>query len=130
MSISNVQEFIDSQSITSRPYYLALERMLEDASSLQDLISASRLPRKSVERLISLLGDDATFVAGKYRIKIDRRDEYGRLLDRAYSAHALIGSARISDAVAYITEAIAEVPATVKGLDHIQATPSSVIRRA
>lgn len=130
MSISNVQEFIDSQSITSRPYYLALERMLEDASSLQDLISASRLPRKSVERLISLLGDDTTFVAGKYRIKIDRRDEYGRLLDRAHSAHALIGSARISDAVAYITEAIAKVPAAVKGLDHIQATPSSVIRRA
>jgi hypothetical protein len=130
MSISNVQEFIDSQSITGRPYYLALERMLEDASSLQDLISASRLPRKSVERLIGLLGDDTTFVAGKYRIKVDHRDEYGRLLDRAHSAHTLISSARISDAVGYITEAIAEVPTAVRGLDHVQATPSSVIRRA
>jgi predicted methyltransferase len=130
MSISNVREFIDGQGITGRPYYFALERMLEDASSLQDLISASRLPRRSVEHLISLLGDDTTLVRERYRIKTDRRDEYCRLLDRAYSLQTPITSERISDAIAYMTEAIAQVPAAEKGLDHIQATPSSVIQRA
>ncbi|MBO0881209.1 MAG: bis-aminopropyl spermidine synthase family protein, partial [Mycobacterium sp.] len=129
MSISKVREFIDGQSITGRPYYFALERLLEDASSLQDLISASRLPRRSIEHLISLLGDDTTLVRERYRIKTDRRDEYCRLLDRA-SLQTPITSERISDAVAYMTEAIAHVPATEKGLDHVQATPSSVIQRA
>jgi N4-bis(aminopropyl)spermidine synthase len=130
MSISKVQEFIDSQGITGRPYYLALEQMLDDASSLQDLISASRLPRRSVERLIRLLGDDTTFVSHKYQIKADCRDEYSRLVDRAYSVQTLITSERISDATAYMTEAISQVPVIEKSLDHVQATPSSVVRRA
>jgi N4-bis(aminopropyl)spermidine synthase len=130
MSITEVREFIDSQSVTGRPYYFAIERMLEDAAALQDLISASRLPRRSVQYLIRLLGDDIILADGKYQIKTDCRDDYSHLVERVYSVQTQITSELISDAVAYMTEAVAQVPAVEKGLDHIQATPTSVIRRA
>jgi predicted methyltransferase len=113
-----------------RPLRLALTLLGHGWQRFDDLVRATAAPRRNVQELLDALGED-----------VERRDTSVRLLPSARENYAAYGLAPAADpldeAVAAhgdlldeLTRKIAAVPPALAALDHVQATPRTVLRRA
>lgn len=87
-----------------------LEALLAGRSSIEDLVAASALPRRDVEEFLASLPADPAALLSSYRSSRPRVADPGDLERVAASL-------------------IAGVPAPLKRLDHVQATPETLVRR-
>lgn len=87
-----------------------LESLLAGRSSIDELVSASALPRRDVEELTAALPEDFAAELASYRV-----------------SRPVVRDTRELERVA--ASLIAGVPAPLKRLDHVQATPETLVRR-
>ncbi|QRP47311.1 bis-aminopropyl spermidine synthase family protein [Amycolatopsis sp. FDAARGOS 1241] len=113
-----------------RPLYEVIDLLRTGPRELADLVRLSAAPRRSVEDVLMALEADLERSAAGVRISPDALPAYEtyrlpRLpdpLDDAVAAHP--------DLLAELATQIAAVPAPLAALDHVQATPETVLRRA
>ncbi|MFE3176754.1 bis-aminopropyl spermidine synthase family protein [Amycolatopsis sp. NPDC059090] len=113
-----------------RPLYEVLGLLRSGSYELPDLVRLTAAPRRSVEDLLAALEPDLERSPAGVRIAPDSRPSYA-----AYSLPPLPDplDAAVADQPALLTmlaERIAAVPPPLAALDHVQATPETVLRRA
>jgi hypothetical protein len=89
-------------------------------TTLERLVAQSGAPRRDVEYLVKLMGEDADREG--HRIEVLAREPYAAL--------ALAEPAPVPLPVEEMQELLAAAPAPVKHLDHVAATADTVLRRA
>ncbi|WP_018682310.1 bis-aminopropyl spermidine synthase family protein [Actinokineospora enzanensis] len=120
---ASVTELLTAAGVHARPLRTALDLLCAAPRSLDELVRATALPRRTVEELISALGRDAEPESGSWRLPVSTVDTY-----RALAA----SPPDISDGVlrpvfeAYLTD----VPTPLRALDHVQADVDTMLRRA
>ncbi|WP_298180947.1 bis-aminopropyl spermidine synthase family protein [Saccharomonospora sp.] len=101
---------------------LAITLLAEDWQEFDDLVRITGLPRRSVEELLSGLGDDVERSGTALRLSPGTADGHLAEVGRPVSPR--------TDLLARIERHLADVPPPLPALDHVQATADTVLRRA
>ncbi|NIJ10789.1 putative methyltransferase [Saccharomonospora amisosensis] len=106
----------------ARPVRLVTALLNEGWRDIDELVHGSALPRRSVEELLAELGDD-----------LEHRGDLVRLREGSAARAAELAGLPAEppgDLLDRIRSHIEGVPAPLPALDHVQATPETVLRRA
>lgn len=128
-----VADLIASHGARPHPIQAVLARLCRGWVPFDELIRDTGCPRRAVERLLTALGDD-----------LERNGEAARIIPAAQDSYATLSEpdarpladplddlvCEHTELLAELTSLIDEVPAPVTALDHVQATPKTVLRRA
>lgn len=111
-----------------------LALLAEGWQPLAELIRRPAAPRRSVEELLTLLGPDLDSQGDRHRIRPARAQAYRaafELAELAEPADPLAGTvSQRTGLLPTIRSDIAANPPPLPALDHVPATPESVLRRA
>jgi len=127
--VSALDDVLAAHGVGVRPLHQVIALLRAGRHDLGELIRLSAAPRRSVEDVLAALGDDLERSGDSFRIAPDAAASYDRFalpryqdpLDAAVAEHPLLPE---------IAEWVAEVPPPLAALDHVQATPETVLRRA
>ncbi|GGM32779.1 methyltransferase [Longimycelium tulufanense] len=133
-AIDQVADHLAAAGVHRRRLLHVVALLTEGWHPLADLIRRTALPRRTVEELLTVAGDDVDCRGDRWRLVPDRVAEYrGRFdLDRLPESIAP-GAAELAGHAAELAQLradIAAVPPSLPALDHVPATPESVLRRA
>jgi branched-chain polyamine synthase A-like protein len=127
---------IASYGVAGRPLREVVALLTEAPDTLAELIAATAVPRRTVEQVLDLIGPDLVAGGERFRIREDKIAGYRGLIGYAQLrasaipdplAGPLAGRAGLVRDVARWIEA---APPPARGLDHVPATPETVVRRA
>lgn len=139
---SALETYLAELRVTSRPHRAAVD-LLQQPRSLTELVAATALSRRAVERLVRALDQDGALARDGGPAGADEpdRDDGGRrresryvLTDPALAARCApppVGAGPdLRGLAARLAPLIAAAPRADRHLDHVAATPESVARRA
>ncbi|PXY33827.1 bis-aminopropyl spermidine synthase family protein [Prauserella flavalba] len=112
---------LDAFGVQARPLRLAVSLLAHGWQEFDELVRATAEPRRGVEDLLAAFGDDLEREGTAVRLRPDAVPRYRELAGEA---------AQPGDLLATMTAAIADVPPPLAALDHVQATPETVVARA
>ncbi|WP_433869975.1 bis-aminopropyl spermidine synthase family protein [Saccharopolyspora sp. CA-218241] len=122
-SLDAVDALLDDAGVHSRPLREVLALLAAGPLPFDELVRRSALPRRTVEDLLAALGPDLDRDADGCRLVPAVRAEYrSRLAPPAAEPDA--------EVAALLRRFIATGPAPLAALDHVTATPETVLRRA
>ncbi len=110
--------------------------LADGPADLAELVRRSALPRKTVEEMLAAVHGDLASAGGKVAIAAGKADAYRKRFGfEQLSATRLADplQRRLADLVAVrqlMEQVIAGAPPALSGLDHVQATPETAVRRA
>ncbi|WIV61223.1 bis-aminopropyl spermidine synthase family protein [Amycolatopsis nalaikhensis] len=127
--MSALDDVLAAHGVGVRPLYRVIDLLRTGDHDLGELVRLSTAPRRSVEDVLNALGDDLDRSGDRLRIAPGvaasylqySAPRYADPLDEAVAGHELLPK---------VAEWVAEVPAPLAALDHVQATPETVLRRA
>ncbi len=133
--IDAVAELVAAYGAHARPLREVVAALTERAWSLDELIRATAVPRRTVEELVAVLGADLR-PGSALTLDASRRDAYRarfgyEQLRRAAPADPF--ASRLADAgdlVEAMRQLRAGAPPPRRALDHVAATPETAARRA
>jgi hypothetical protein len=113
-----------------RPLRQAITLLSQQWQQFDELVRATGAPRKTIEELIGALGEDLEHDGKSLRLRPTAVARYAAHqtstptdpLDAAITANP--------ELLAAVRQQIAQVPPPIASLDHVQATPKTVRRRA
>lgn len=135
-AIDLVAEHVSGFGAHGRAHRQILALLADGNTSLEVLVRDTALPRRVVEALLRLLGDDLRTSNDVLSIRPDRISQYRKRFDLDQLHQTMIldpaderleGSAQLTKLMGDI---IAAGPKPVRALDHVPATPATAIRRA
>ncbi|MBK1785750.1 bis-aminopropyl spermidine synthase family protein [Prauserella cavernicola] len=112
---------LDAFGVQARPLRLAVALLDSGWVEFDELVRATAQPRRGVEELLTALGEDLERDGSALRL---RPGSAGRWRELAGAA------ARRDDLSAEVAALVADVPPPLPALDHVQATPETVVARA
>ncbi|MEV7036620.1 bis-aminopropyl spermidine synthase family protein [Amycolatopsis sp. NPDC051061] len=124
-----LDDVLAAHGVGVRPLYRVIDLLRTGDHDLGELVRLSTAPRRSVEDVLAALGDDLDRSGDRLRISPGvaasylqySAPRYADPLDEAVATHELLPK---------VAEWVAEVPPPLAALDHVQATPETVLRRA
>jgi branched-chain polyamine synthase A-like protein len=127
--VNALDDVLAKHGVGVRPLYRVIDLLRTGDHDLGELVRLSAAPRRSVEDVLAALGDDLDRSGDRLRISPGVAASYLRYsapryadpLDEAVANHELLPK---------VAEWVAEVPPPLAALDHVQATPETVLRRA
>jgi hypothetical protein len=127
--VNALDDVLAKHGVGVRPLYRVIDLLRTGDHDLGELVRLSTAPRRSVEDVLAALGDDLDRSGDRLRISPGVAASYLRYsapryadpLDEAVATHELLPK---------VAEWVAEVPPPLAALDHVQATPETVLRRA
>jgi predicted methyltransferase len=127
---------ISSYGVAGRPLRNVVALLTESPRTLAELIQATAVPRRTAEHVLDLIGHDLVVDGARFRIREDKiflyRDRIGYQQLRASSVPDPFGQ-HLADRAGLVHDmarCIEAAPAPARGLDHVSATPQTVVRRA
>jgi hypothetical protein len=135
-SLNAVANVLTGAGINGRPIRLALAMLIEGPHTLDELVRACALPRRTVESLLRAADSDLTKAAGRYAISRDRLADYRARFGYAQLRESALGdplAGRLASQRGLIAQLDADIrsaPAAKEALDHVGATAETVVRRA
>ncbi|WP_328604094.1 bis-aminopropyl spermidine synthase family protein [Amycolatopsis sp. NBC_00345] len=128
--MSALDDVLAAHGVGVRPLYQVIDLLRTGPHELADLVRLSAAPRRSVEDLLAAMAADLERSGAGVRIAPSALAAYAKYvlprhpdpLDDAVAAHG--------ELLTELTARIAAVPAPLAALDHVQATPETVLRRA
>ncbi|OKJ92379.1 bis-aminopropyl spermidine synthase family protein [Amycolatopsis sp. CB00013] len=121
MSLS-VDDVLAAHGVHVRPLHQVISLLRTDWRDLGELVRVSTAPRRSVEDVLNALGDDLERNESRLRLAPAAREKYARFGARDRKSDP--------DLLKTITSYVENVPAPLAALDHVQATPETVLNRA
>ncbi|MGH3517088.1 MAG: bis-aminopropyl spermidine synthase family protein [Haloechinothrix sp.] len=128
-----VVDLVAAHGVRPHPLRALLARLRTDWVRLDELIRDTALPRRSVEALLDALGADLERRGDTVRIRPSARTAYADLSEPRSMPMADPLSELVHkhhDLLADMRGRIEGVPVPLAALDHVQATPETVLRRA
>lgn len=134
--LAAVAELVSGFGVRARPLRDAVGRLTEGGQTLDSLVAATGLSRRTLEALLEALGRDVDTHRGERAIRPQRRHAYRerfgyrQLRETALNdplAGRLAAAGRL---VGELAELAAAVPAPLPTLDQVAATPETMARRA
>jgi hypothetical protein len=127
--VNALDDVLAKHGVGVRPLYRVIDLLRTGDHDLGELVRLSTAPRRSVEDVLAALGDDLDRSGDRLRISPGvaasylqySAPRYADPLDEAVATHELLPK---------VAEWVAEVPSPLAALDHVQATPETVLRRA
>jgi hypothetical protein len=127
--VNALDDILAKHGVGVRPLYRVIDLLRTGDHDLGELVRLSTAPRRSVEDVLAALGDDLDRSGDRLRISPGvaasylqySAPRYADPLDEAVATHELLPK---------VAEWVAEVPSPLAALDHVQATPETVLRRA
>jgi hypothetical protein len=127
--VKALDDVLAAHGVGVRPLYRVIDLLRTGDHDLGELVRLSTAPRRSVEAVLAALGDDLDRSGDRLRIAPGVAASYLQYnaprfadpLDEAVATHELLPK---------VAEWVAEVPSPLAALDHVQATPETVLRRA
>ncbi|GLY34878.1 methyltransferase [Amycolatopsis sp. NBRC 101858] len=124
-----LDDVLAKHGVGVRPLYRVIDLLRTGDHDLGELVRLSAAPRRSVEDVLTALGDDLDLSGDRLRLSPGvaasylqySAPRYADPLDEAVATHELLPK---------VAEWVAEVPPPLAALDHVQATPETVLRRA
>ncbi|WP_284744367.1 bis-aminopropyl spermidine synthase family protein [Amycolatopsis sp. RTGN1] len=124
-----LDDILAKHGVGVRPLYRVIDLLRTGDHDLGELVRLSAAPRRSVEDVLTALGDDLDRSGDRLRLSPGvaasylqySAPRYADPLDEAVATHELLPK---------VAEWVAEVPSPLAALDHVQATPETVLRRA
>ena len=110
-----------ASGINAYQHRLAITLLAKGWQEFDDLVRTTGLPRRSVEEMLSDLGDDVQRLGTALRLDPATAEEHLATVGRPASR---------TDLLARIERHLADVPPPLPALDHVQATAETVLRRA
>jgi hypothetical protein len=132
----DVRALLAGAGIAARRLRTVVRLLTEGSHTLPSLVAASAVDRRSVEALLTALGGDLVRDGDTMRIAPASTDAYRDLVDYPQLlatepadpfARQLAAQA---DLLARVRRWIATAPGARQALDHVSATPETVVRRA
>jgi predicted methyltransferase len=127
---------ISSYGVAGRPLREVVALLTEAPGTLAELIAATAVPRRTAEQVLELIGPDLVADGARFRIRDDKiahyRDRIGYRQLRASSVPDPLGQ-QLDGRAGLVQEMagwIEQAPGPAPGLDHVSATPQTVVRRA
>ncbi|ASR39670.1 putative methyltransferase [Prauserella marina] len=108
--------------ISAPPLRLAITLLSSGWRDLDELVSATAAPRRSVEDLLTALDGDLEKDGAAMRLREDAVDRYRELATPPADPG--------EEVAAKLAALVEDVPAALPALDHVQATPDTALRRA
>jgi predicted methyltransferase len=126
--VSSLDDVFAEHGVHVRPLGLAITLLGRGWQQFDELIRATAAPRRSIEELLDALGEDLEREGQAVRIRPGA--DYVRycIAPQVDPLDAEVASHR--DLLATLTKYIEDVPRAMAALDHVQATPDTVLRRA
>lgn len=128
-------QLVESQGAHVRPLYRAIALLRTGWRAHDELVRTAALPRRTVQELFAALGEDLEHrdvrPAGRTsRITRDAVDKYAGYPDPPALDPLADSIAAHTGALGRIESYVDDVPVPLPALDHVQATPETVLRRA
>ncbi|WP_285744575.1 bis-aminopropyl spermidine synthase family protein [Lentzea sp. NBRC 105346] len=132
MTIDQVRLLLTGHGVHARKLRRVLALLSADWHPLAELVRLPAVPRRTVQELLKAIADDLDVDGERYRVnparQADYRAAFGLTEDVADPVDALVP--RHTDQLRLILADIAEVPAPLSALDHVQATAQTALKRA
>lgn len=119
---SLVDDVLAAHGVHVRPLHQVISLLRTDWRDLGELIRASAAPRRSVEDVLNALGEDLERDESRFRLTPAAREKYAHFEATTREPDP--------DLLKTLTRYIENVPAPLSALDHVQATPETVLKRA
>ncbi len=127
---AGVEGLLESYGVAGRRLVGAIDLLSGPALTLTDLIRKSGLPRRTVERLLLSLDQDVLRTSGG---RLQLRQAAGTSPNSLALSHRNARAAGPQDdlpSIDFVRRIVRGAPKAKKNLDHVSATPETVIRRA
>jgi hypothetical protein len=130
------QALRDAAGPFGRPLRLVVRELLDGPRTVAELVAASGAPRRDVEQVLAALAADLERSGERYRLPPQQHDTYARLFDLPDLEHRrlddVVGNrlAARPDLIELIAGLTGSRPRPDRDLDHVAATPETVVRRA
>lgn len=124
MADDDVRALLTGAGIHSRGLRGGIGLLCEEFAGPGELVMATGLTRRGAEALLRAVGTDADGAEGRVRIRADRVATYRALAEPART------SADEGAALERMRGLVAQAPAPLRVLDHVAATPRTVLDRA
>jgi predicted methyltransferase len=127
---------IDGYAAAARPVRQLVALLTERPYRLDGLVRATALPRRTVESVLAALRPDLVEESGAVRIRTELAQAYRDRFGYAQLAHTALAdplSGRLTESADLLADAerlVAGAPGPLPALDHVPATPETVVRRA
>jgi len=119
---SLVDDVLAAHGVHVRPLHQVISLLRTDWRDLGELVRISAAPRRSVEDVLNALGDDLERDGSRLRLAPAAREQYARFEAKDRKTDP--------DLLKTITSYVENVPPPLAALDHVQATPETVLNRA
>lgn len=133
-AIDRVADLLSGLGVAARPLREVLAALVAGTVPLDDLVRRHAAPRRQVERLLDALGGDLETHGDRSTVRAGVRARYRERFGLDRLAPLLLPEPAAplpaSDVARHIAEVVAGAPAAVRALDHVPATPVTVLRRA
>ncbi len=124
---SLVDDVLAAHGVHVRPLHQVISLLRTDWRELGELIRLSAAPRRSVEDVLTALGDDLERDDARLRLVPAAREKYARFDAQSREPAPAVLKA---NTLTTVTRYVENVPAPLAALDHVQATPETVVKRA
>jgi predicted methyltransferase len=126
--VSSLDDVFADHGVHVRPLRLAITLLAHGWHQFDELIRATAAPRRSVEELLDALGEDLEREGRAVRIRPGA--DYTRYFAAPRADPLDLDVASHSELLATLGKYVENVPPALAALDHVQATPETVLRRA
>lgn len=125
--MSQLEQVLASHGVHTRPLRLAVALLCHGWQRFDDLVRTTAAPRRSIEELLTALGEDLERDAHALRIRPGAVARYERFRTSAPPETAVSENREL---LARVARYVDGVPPPLAALDHVQATAETVLRRA
>ncbi|GAA3844233.1 bis-aminopropyl spermidine synthase family protein [Saccharothrix violaceirubra] len=124
-----MRALIASRGAHARPVRRVLALLAADWHTLADLVRIPAVPRRTVQEVLAAVSEDLDTKGDRFRLVPGA--DYAEFLGFADPADPLDAAvARHTETLRTILADIADVPAPLSALDHVQATAETALKRA
>ncbi|PRX98535.1 bis-aminopropyl spermidine synthase family protein [Allonocardiopsis opalescens] len=119
-----------AESVHAARWYPVLRALAEEWRTVGELVRASALSRRGVERLLDALGGELEHDGERVRIRPAAAGRYLGLPAEWAGDPARLSPERHAAELAELERLVAGAPPPLRRLDHVAATPETALRRA
>ncbi|QFZ23152.1 bis-aminopropyl spermidine synthase family protein [Saccharothrix syringae] len=131
MATEPVRALLNARGVHARKLRRVLDLLVEDWHPLAELVRLPAVPRRTVQELLTAIGDDLETSGDRHRVAPAKAADYAAFGAREVLADPLAELVRQHpEQLRAIAADIADVPPPLAALDHVQATAETALRRA
>ncbi|MEU4740065.1 bis-aminopropyl spermidine synthase family protein [Actinosynnema sp. NPDC023658] len=131
MATEPVRALLTERGVHARKLRRVLDLLADDWHTLAELVRLPAVPRRTVQELLTAVGDDLETSGDRYRLAPAKAADYAGFAagdDLVDPLDALVS--RHTGHLRSVLADIADVPPPLSALDHVQATAETALKRA